>query len=68
MEQAMNFQAMPLQDRNVVKTAKNTLSIVWRWIRWFLGEIVTAMFVPSPTDRRIEESRERTRQLLARSY
>ena len=68
MEQAMIFQTYPLQDRNAVQTAKSALWIIWRSLRWFLGGIVTAMFVPSPTDRRIEESRERTRQLLARSY
>ncbi|MBX3032896.1 MAG: hypothetical protein KF865_03160 [Bdellovibrionaceae bacterium] len=68
MEQAINFYsqgACPL-----VLTQRNQRFIwkFWRWLKWIGGGVLHAMFVPSETDRQIEEQRNRARELMSRSY
>lgn len=65
MEQIMNFQVQPIQSQ---QRMMNTMWKFWNWIRWVLGGLMTAMFVPSEADKQIAEGRERVRQLMARSY
>ncbi|MGE0525746.1 MAG: hypothetical protein AB7G93_01120 [Bdellovibrionales bacterium] len=68
MEQTMNLQARHACPHARPKLDKNAVRKSWEWIKWLFGGIATMMFVPSEVDRRIEESRERGRQLLIHGY
>ena len=60
-EQKRNGVALRIQARLVLKS-------LWKWINAITKGIFSALFVPSATDQQIEQSRERVRQFMARTY
>lgn len=66
MEQAIKMMRADADGSRFIHAGASVL-VLFRWIATLMRAVFTAMFVPSETDRQIEESRERVRRCLMRS-
>lgn len=68
MEQVMTIPRNEINYSETLQKMRLFAKELWRWLIAGLRGIFSALFVPSQADRQIEESRERVRQLMMRSY
>lgn len=68
MEQVMRMPRPEVNYTEALRRANIFIQNLWRWLLGGAKGLATAMFVQSAADRQIEESRERARQLMMRTF
>lgn len=65
MEQAINFYSQGVSHLGLTQGNQKFVWKFWHWLKWIVGGVLGAMFIPSETDRQIEEQRNRARELMS---